>query len=587
MGAEQAWWKENAGEGNTRDPVTGKGRGFAKSSKLGRKMGAVQTDGDGDEGESSDEEMDTGDEIGDDEDEDVEQDLFDIDIDDRLLEEEAEDLEAVDLKILAEMSNEDDSADIKETAKSEQTVENQGVSGVASVTKNAKPVKHHESNDEDVSTDTATKETAKPEQTATVAENQGVERVASVAKNAKPAKHHESKQGNAIPDWVLDKKLQEGAANTLEKGFEKVLVKDVENKKGSFFWDHALGIRKRSALENVELAGESDDKVKSVDMKRLAAGDEDAATVALVQLRGFKEVVQNWKERFNSDDELVDDDVEERLEGVHEIEDALLLNGDGSHDKAAHSKKLGGFLKKGRGVFDAMHPANNPMLQDPDTDAGTWMTKTDKEMLRAIRGDRSSGGQQQPKALLRGNILNDGTVTNPVVSSREASAVDGKQKKAKISDQNAEISDQDGSSKTNSASLESTSQSKEGEQQWGYYPGIGSSLSFSELMEAFLGQESCSMNVFMVWSTPAWGFTARHQRVLESLFRLHRNACVAVFSETFELGFFNSFVKDGYVDYHYIVCVLFLFFGEFHVQHLVSFVLLWHFAVDCWLSSFK
>jgi lactosylceramide 4-alpha-galactosyltransferase len=323
----------------------------------------------------------------DEEDDNVEQDEFDIDIDDRLLDEESEDLEDNDLKILAEMEEDKDT----------------------------------------------------PEQT-------------------------------NIPEWLqADGKLQ---------GTAQELVKDVEKQKGSFFWNHALGIPKRTALES---------------------GD-DAGTVAVAQLRGFKEVVQNWRERFNSDDELVDENVEERLERVHEIEDALLLNEDAKGAPNLKTK-FGGYLKsKTRGAvssFDAMNPVNNPMLQDPDTEAGqSYLTKTDKEMLRALRGDR----------LLRGsNILEVGR---------------GKQEKLPVE-------------KNSSESRYS-------------YPGVSSSNSFVEFMEAFLGQESCTMRVFMVWATPSWGFTARHQRALESLFRLHRNACVAVFSETLEQNSFNSFVKQGY-----------------------------------------
>lgn len=227
----------------------------------------------------------------DEEDDNGEQDEFDIDIDDRLLDEESEDLEDNDLKILAEM--EEDNRD-------------------------------------------------SPDKT-------------------------------NIPEWLsTDSKLQGAAAQEL--------VKDVEKQKGSFFWNHALGIPKRTALES---------------------GD-DAGTVAVAQLRGFKEVVQNWRERFNSDDELVDENVEERLERVHEIEDALLLN-EGAKGAPNLKTKFGGYLKsKTRGAvssFDAMNPVNNPMLQDPDTEAGqSYLTKTDKEMLRALRGDR----------LLRGSNILEG-----------------------------------------------------------------------------------------------------------------------------------------------------------------------------------
>uniref|UniRef100_A0A3Q7G1H4 Uncharacterized protein n=1 Tax=Solanum lycopersicum TaxID=4081 RepID=A0A3Q7G1H4_SOLLC len=55
-----------------------------------------------------------------------------------------------------------------------------------------------------------------------------------------------------------------------------------------------------------------------------------------------------------------------------------------------------------------------------------------------------------------------------------------------------------------------------------------------------------SPRVFIVWNSPAWMFTARYQRGLESVLNCHRDACVVVFSETIELNFFSGFVKDGF-----------------------------------------
>ncbi|XP_054778814.1 uncharacterized protein At4g19900 isoform X2 [Prosopis cineraria] len=57
----------------------------------------------------------------------------------------------------------------------------------------------------------------------------------------------------------------------------------------------------------------------------------------------------------------------------------------------------------------------------------------------------------------------------------------------------------------------------------------------------------CDMRVFMVWNSPPWMYSVRHQRGLESLLYHHRDVCVIVFSETIELDFFKyNFVNDGY-----------------------------------------
>ncbi|XP_012081266.1 uncharacterized protein At4g19900 isoform X2 [Jatropha curcas] len=83
--------------------------------------------------------------------------------------------------------------------------------------------------------------------------------------------------------------------------------------------------------------------------------------------------------------------------------------------------------------------------------------------------------------------------------------------------------------------------------RWGYFPGLHPHLSFSDFMDSFFRKGKCEMRVFMVWNSPPWMYTVRHQRGLESLLLHHRDACVVVLSETIELDFFmGSFVKDGY-----------------------------------------
>lgn len=84
-------------------------------------------------------------------------------------------------------------------------------------------------------------------------------------------------------------------------------------------------------------------------------------------------------------------------------------------------------------------------------------------------------------------------------------------------------------------------------ERWGYYPGLNSTLSFTEFLNAFFRQGKCDIRVFMIWNSPPWMYSVRHQRSLESLLSQHPDACVVLFSETIELDFFKeSFVKDGY-----------------------------------------
>ncbi|CAK9206488.1 unnamed protein product [Sphagnum troendelagicum] len=112
--------------------------------------------------------------------------------------------------------------------------------------------------------------------------------------------------------------------------------------------------------------------------------------------QGFKEFIESWKERFDSDDDdFLDEDVHWRqLEDVVEIEDALLLSDDGAAVKSMvkfplmTAGKVG--KKKGEGSYNSIiNPVDIPMLQDPDTGSGpdNWMTKSDKAMLNALRVD--------------------------------------------------------------------------------------------------------------------------------------------------------------------------------------------------------
>nr|GMD99656.1 Glycosyltransferase, DXD sugar-binding motif protein [Ipomoea batatas] len=82
--------------------------------------------------------------------------------------------------------------------------------------------------------------------------------------------------------------------------------------------------------------------------------------------------------------------------------------------------------------------------------------------------------------------------------------------------------------------------------RWGYFPGLQPRLSFMNFMDLFFRKGKCNMRVFMVWNSPPWMFSVRHQRGLESLLYHHPEACVVVFSETIELNFFSGFVKEGF-----------------------------------------
>jgi len=363
-----------------------------------------------------------------------------------------------------------------------------------------------------------------------------------------------------------------------------------EKKQGLFFWDHTLGVRKKS-LKNVEHLGPvlrtpggtmklgtaaTNEGLLNLE-KHEAASVLNGAALAKVssqQLRGFKEFVENWKEQYNSDDETLDEEVQRQLEDVVEIEDALLLNEDGPVYKPVPrlpDKIAGKYAQVGGSSYDPINPVNIPMLQDPDTGPDTWMTKSDKAMLKALRVD--GYGQSvplQPKYLRGMDVisalhakkgqeskrkLDEGARTMEVVALVGVEAVGIKKDQAaeipregkhemlethyqenKPHDTTAMISSQGLQSRANTQGLT----------HWRHVAGTHPSLTFTAFMQQFLHQDTCSIRVFMAWTTPPWSLTVRHQRTLESLFHFHPNACVVVFSETLEKDFFKTFVQEGF-----------------------------------------
>lgn len=652
-----------------------------ESQKLGRRMGTLQGGEEGEEAEGADEDMETGEESGDEEEEeeDQEQDSLDVDIDDREAEADTDELEEL------EVGDMEKAISGQELSKEDIDSEGQGIDDLDKLSSGQGMGK---------ASKLATSEEKLPETKMTSAEGEtdiiwgdrnpsiaivehgissggeksdgegrvGVKddkrngsRGGRVQEDLERKPKRFEKLGNifTVPKWVLENNVVGKTSGHQEKGLDELLERATQGdplpnwdkQKGSFFWDHALGVRKRAVeVENKEsklgLSGGVANLANLVlthgktGKLNLVAGDGGAAKVAMQQLRGFKEFVESWKERFNSDDEPVDENVQRRLEDVKEIEDALLLNGDGAAFKQsakAPSKKTVNQSKNVRSASDPMNPANIPMLQDPDTSPGTWMTKSDRAILRAMRVD-NFGSDSLPSKMLRGHSPKDPKLsTNRKIDSGSqkvpAKAVDDKsdlnqdsksrqdsfQLNKDSREELAKLTKEEGvfnvealqtrqangaersgapllkessrvlqPERKSSGKVESTgpgddravgekvnhldfktaikdvslkAQGDSSSEQWadegstkhwGYYPGINSTVPFSKFMDQFLGQQSCTLKVFMVWTTPSWSFTARHQRTLESLFRLHRNACVVVFSETIGPDSIKGFVQEGY-----------------------------------------
>lgn len=274
------------------------------------------------------------------------------------------------------------------------------------------------------------------------------------------------------------------------------------------------------------------------------------------------------KAAFGSDDVPLDEEVRRKMTEVESVEDALLVKKVGGKKTNPLREKWGDwFDKKGdflrrdrmfKSNFEVLNPLNNPLLQDPDGVGVTGLTRGDRMVQKWILSEfkKVPFTLKKPLGILemdsddkKGGESKKNDNSRNVLSKTESSI-------NKDSSTNGNESDKSRSRKNEVKNVDLEADKSKNEfsghiyadgKRWGYYPGLDPRLSFSDFMDAFFRKGKCTMRVFMIWNSPPWMYSVRHQRGLESLFAQHRDACVVVFSETIELDFFkDSFVKDGY-----------------------------------------
>lgn len=321
---------------------------------------------------------------------------------------------------------------------------------------------------------------------------------------------------------------------------------------------------------------------------------------------GFTTLQSNVEDKskvaFGSDDFPVDDHVRRKMTLVKDIEDALLLK-TGKGKSPLREKwgewfdKKSEFLRRDKmfkSHLEVLNPMNNPLLQDPDGVGVSGLTRGDKVLQKLLlnefelvpfigkkplgvldsSGDLNFRGNDREELDRTGEIkraerrtlddnVNNESHSKRVNNDREyvkdemSGNATGELHDKEVNDSNKDLSARGNvSTKTDEAIRDSKAYQGKNEfsshiyadgKRWGYYPGLHPRLSFSNFMDAFFRKGRCDMRVFMVWNSPSWMYSVRHQRGLESVLFHHRDACVVVFSETIELDFFkDSFVKDGF-----------------------------------------
>ncbi|XP_039054131.1 uncharacterized protein At4g19900-like [Hibiscus syriacus] len=224
--------------------------------------------------------------------------------------------------------------------------------------------------------------------------------------------------------------------------------------------------------------------------------------------------------------------------------------------------KKSDFLRRDRmfkSNLEILNPLNNPLLQDPDGVGMTGLTRGDKMVQKWILSEfkkvpftvkKPLGIFEMGLEVKKDSASKKNENTRNVLSVRGSSR-GGKDDSSSITNGNVSRIRKN---KVNNADLEAHKSNAEftggiyaDGKRWGYYPGLDSRLSFTNFVDAFFKKGKCDIIIFMIWNSPPWMYSVRHQRGLESLLAQHPDACVLVFSETIELDFFkDSFVKNGY-----------------------------------------
>lgn len=304
------------------------------------------------------------------------------------------------------------------------------------------------------------------------------------------------------------------------------------------------------------------------------------------------------KAAFGSDDVPVDETVRRKASEVVSIEDALLVKTTGRGRASPLREGWGNWFEKKsdflrrdkmfKSNFEALNPLNNPMLQDPDGLGVTTLTRGDrlvqkwwlnefkktpfsaKKPLSVSDKESKSGenhiGLNKAERTTLGNGLNSRTVNRKdrvlnLSDKRDSKRAEHRTLVENVGnglDKSNRIMDSIKSDRLNDElggeggevgdKTEFSGHIYADGKRWGYYPGLHPHLSFSAFMDAFFRKGKCDIRVFMVWNSPPWMYSVRHQRGLESLLSQHPDACVVMFSETIELDFFkHNFVNDGYI----------------------------------------
>ncbi|KAE8655349.1 Alpha 1,4-glycosyltransferase family protein, putative isoform 2 [Hibiscus syriacus] len=261
------------------------------------------------------------------------------------------------------------------------------------------------------------------------------------------------------------------------------------------------------------------------------------------------------KEAFGSDDIPLDEEIRRKMTELESIEDALLVKKVTGRKVNPLREKWGDwfdkksdFLRRDRmfkSNLEILNPLNNPLLQDPDGVGMTGLTRGDKMVQKWILSEfkkvpftvkKPLGIFEMGLEVKKDSASKKNENTRNVLSVRGSSR-GGKDDSSSITNGNVSRIRKN---KVNNADLEAHKSNAEftggiyaDGKRWGYYPGLDSRLSFTNFVDAFFKKGKCDIIIFMIWNSPPWMYSVRHQRGLESLLAQHPDACVLVEDTSF------------------------------------------------------
>ncbi|XP_026384965.1 uncharacterized protein At4g19900-like [Papaver somniferum] len=354
--------------------------------------------------------------------------------------------------------------------------------------------------------------------------------------------------------------------------FEEESDSDLNNNKfkhsPDYVWDHIVGVTRR-AFDKRSIHPWQD-SVPFGSYSSSSNSEDDKSKIA-----------------FGSDDQPVDENVRRKLDHIRVIEDALLLKTSPLREGWANwFEKKGDFLRRDKmfkSNLENLNPMNNPLLQDPDGVGVTTLTRGDKIMHKALLNEFRKLPVVVKNPFFGNNVKERDANVDEMKVNKDRMINQVKGVERRTLDDNGSSNSNDGAENLGSierviAGYENSNSHSNDERKlhlpngkeplklnvpngkvnvdsgpiyadgsrWGYFPGLPPHLSFTDFVTEFFRQGKCSLQVFMIWNSPPWMFSVRHQRGLESLLYHHPDACVMVFSETIELDFFRDFVKDGF-----------------------------------------